>query len=95
MGEISGCGDRLTVDVVAYPAALKQVDVDPARFLGRSSVDAEAVVVLRVETRVDPQVFARADPGVAVFALEPGQTLDDVLACDESWPIVIAPPLKR
>ncbi|CCH30112.1 hypothetical protein ABZ816_41280 [Actinosynnema sp. NPDC047251] len=88
-------GDRLTVDIVAHPAALKQVDVDPERFPVRSATDPEAVVVLRVETRVDPQVFARAEPGAAVFALGPDETLEDALADEESWPIVVAPPPER
>ncbi|MEV0676450.1 hypothetical protein AB0I60_07990 [Actinosynnema sp. NPDC050436] len=88
-------GDRLTVDVVAHPTALEQVDVDPGLFPGRSATDPAAVIVLRVETRVDPGVFARAEPGAAVFALGPDETLEDALADEEAWPILIAPPPER
>ncbi|MEU4804619.1 hypothetical protein [Actinosynnema sp. NPDC023587] len=92
--ETSLAGDRLTVAVVAHPAALKQVDVDPGLFPVRSAADPDAVVVLRVETRVDPRVFARAGAGAAVFALGPDESLEDALA-EEAWPIVVAPPPER
>ncbi|MFJ2193280.1 hypothetical protein ACIOJE_35940 [Kitasatospora sp. NPDC087861] len=86
-------GGRLAVDIAVYPAALKAVDVDPADFPLRSTVDSRAVLVLHAETTVDPEPDVQLSEGTAVFTCaRPGTTLDDVLASAEDWPIVLAPP---
>ncbi|MFF2329424.1 MULTISPECIES: hypothetical protein [unclassified Streptomyces] len=86
---------RLVVDIAVYPFALGQVGVDAADFPGRSAVDPEAALVLRVETEADPEMYARAAPATAVFTAGPDRTLDDVLAASDDWPMLLAPPPER
>ncbi|MFD9596512.1 hypothetical protein ACFWA9_27730 [Kitasatospora sp. NPDC059973] len=85
-------GDRLVVEVAVHSAPLDRAGVDLAAFTGRSSVDPEAVLVLRAEAAVEPESYARAAPATAVFTAGPDETLDDLLAGGESWPMVLAPP---
>ncbi|WP_327675605.1 hypothetical protein [Kitasatospora sp. NBC_00458] len=85
-------GDRLAVDIAVYPFALEQIGVDPAHFPARSPIVPQAALVLRAETAVDPELYARAaDTGTAVFPAAPDRTLDQVLAGDD-WPTLLAPP---
>ncbi|GGS70142.1 hypothetical protein GCM10010156_31160 [Planobispora rosea] len=89
--------DCLVVDVVVYPVALRHgaPDVDVTAFPCRSALDPRAVRVLRAQAVVDPQLYARAVPETAVFIAAPERTLDDVLACAEDRPMVLAPPPER
>ncbi|MFJ9947202.1 hypothetical protein [Kitasatospora sp. NPDC091207] len=86
---------RLVVGIAVYPVVLGQAGADAAAFAGRSPVDPEAVLVLRAEAPVDPELYARAAPGAVVFAAGPEETLDDLLAAEEAWPMVVAPPPER
>lgn len=85
-------GDRLAVDVAVHPVALGQVGVDAAAFAERSPVDPEAVLVLRVEAGVEPELCARAASATVVFPAGPDDTLDDLLDAEDAWPMVLAPP---
>ncbi|MFF8771784.1 hypothetical protein [Kitasatospora sp. NPDC015120] len=85
-------GDRLTVTVAAYPFTLKQLGADPEAFPERSDTVPEAALVLRAVTVVDPGTYARADDATAVFTAGPGLALDEVLAGEDAWPLVLAPP---
>ncbi|MBW4716802.1 hypothetical protein KZQ38_06490 [Saccharothrix sp. SC076] len=80
-------GDRLAVDIAVHPSALKQVGVDPTPFTGRSAVDPEVALVVRVEGVVDPERHAQI-AGTVLYALEPGERPDG----GEHWPILLAPP---
>ncbi|MGW2089791.1 hypothetical protein [Streptomyces sp. NPDC001880] len=79
-------GRRLTVDIAVYPSPLRRTGTDLAALPGRSSVDPEAVLVLRTETEADPELYARAAPATAVFTGDPD------LAFDTDWPMLLAPP---
>ncbi|ROQ78089.1 hypothetical protein OG322_38660 [Streptomyces sp. NBC_01260] len=81
-------GNRLVVEIAVYPGALGQVGVDAGTFPGRSALDPEAALVLRAETVVDPELYARAAPATAVFTAGPDRALDDLLAAD-AWPMVL------
>lgn len=81
-------GDLLRTAVVAYPNALRQVDVDPAEFGERSAVDPRAVVLLRAEAAGAGR--GRLSDATAVFTAGPGTTVEELLASDE-WPMVLAP----
>ncbi|MDJ0346472.1 hypothetical protein QMK19_33495 [Streptomyces sp. H10-C2] len=83
-------GDRLVVDIAVYPGALGQVGVDAGAFPDHSALDPDAALVLHVEGVVDPELYARAAPATAVFAAGPDRLLDDVLASDHDWPMVLA-----
>ncbi|MEV7355537.1 MULTISPECIES: hypothetical protein [unclassified Kitasatospora] len=85
-------GDRLAISVAVYPVALEQVGVDPADFPDRSTVDPRAHLVLRAGTTVDPVLPAWFDEGLAVFTAGPGTPLEDLLASEDDWPIILAPP---
>ncbi|GAA1402261.1 hypothetical protein GCM10009639_45510 [Kitasatospora putterlickiae] len=85
-------GDRLTVSVAAYPFTLQQIGADPAAFPERSPAAPEAALVLRADAAVDPELYARADTATAVFTAGPGLALDDVLAGEDAWPVVLTPP---
>ncbi|MFB7918830.1 hypothetical protein [Streptomyces sp. NPDC056061] len=91
-GEHTLAHDRLVVDIAVYPVVLERNGVDTAAFPGRSAVDPEAALVLRAETTVDPEVFARADSATVVFVAGPDQELDDVLGRDDDWPMLLASP---
>ncbi|MFE6870772.1 hypothetical protein ACFVFS_29975 [Kitasatospora sp. NPDC057692] len=84
-------GDRLTVAVAAHPFTLRQIDADPEAFPERSATAPEAALVLRADAVVDPGLYARADTATVVFSAGPELTLDDVLAGDDAWPVVLAP----
>ncbi|MET8701392.1 hypothetical protein ACFVUH_15820 [Kitasatospora sp. NPDC058032] len=85
-------GDRLTVAVAAYPFTLRQIGADPDAFPERSPAAPEAALVLHADAVVDPGLYARAATATAVFSAGPGLALDDVLAGDDAWPVVLAPP---
>ncbi|MFE7558478.1 hypothetical protein [Kitasatospora sp. NPDC057500] len=85
-------GDRLTVAVAAHPFALRQIGADPEAFPERSPAAPEAALLLRADAAVDPELYARADAAAAVFTAGPGLALDEVLAGEDSWPVVLAPP---
>ncbi|MFF7455840.1 hypothetical protein [Kitasatospora sp. NPDC008115] len=85
-------GGRLTVAVAAYPFALRQIGADPEAFPERSPAVPGAALLLRADAAVDPELYARADAATAVFTAGPGLALDDVLAGEDAWPLVLAPP---
>ncbi|MFC5663157.1 hypothetical protein ACFP3U_09195 [Kitasatospora misakiensis] len=85
-------GERLTVAVAAYPSALERLGADPAAFPERSPAVPKAALVLHAEAAVDPALYARAGAATAVFAAGPGLALDDVLAGEDAWPVVLPPP---
>ncbi|MGI5489375.1 hypothetical protein [Microtetraspora malaysiensis] len=82
----------LVVDIAVYPFALGQIGVDSAEFPGRSAIDPEAALVLRAEGAVDPELYARTAPATAVFVASPERTLDEVLTCEDDWPVLLALP---
>ncbi|MFF9350621.1 hypothetical protein [Streptomyces sp. NPDC014734] len=82
--------DRLVVDIAVYPAVLARNGVDTTAFPDRSAVDPEAALVLRAETTVDPELYARADSSTVVLTAAPDRTLDDALGDD--WPMLLAAP---
>ncbi|WP_091202856.1 hypothetical protein [Micromonospora narathiwatensis] len=90
--ERSLAGGRLTVDIAVYLAVLRQVGVDPASFPGRSAVDPQAVVVLRGETAADPALSACLAEATAVLTAGPDVPLDELLASEDDWPMVVGPP---
>ncbi|MFF2354734.1 hypothetical protein ACFVVL_33845 [Kitasatospora sp. NPDC058115] len=85
-------GGRLTVEVAVYPFTLQQIGADPEAFPERSSAEPEAVVVLRADASVDPELWARADDATAVFTAGAGLAPDEVPAGEDAWPLVLAPP---
>ncbi|MFF0411728.1 hypothetical protein ACFYUY_14960 [Kitasatospora sp. NPDC004745] len=90
--EHAWAGGRLAVDVAVYPFALEQVGVDPAGFPVRSAVDPRAVVVLRVEAAVGPELAARLWEGTLVVRAAAGTPVEEALAAGDDRPIVLAPP---
>ncbi|MDK0522649.1 hypothetical protein [Streptomyces sp. ML-6] len=82
-------GDRLTVAVAVYPSVLGRAGADAAGFAERSSVDSEAVVVLREETVVAPELFARLAPMMAVYTADRDRTHETVPASDDDWPVLL------
>ena len=83
---------QLVVGVAVFPAPLRQAGVDPAEFPERSGIDPDAVLLLSARTTVDPALCARLSEPTAVFVGGPDVTLDELLADDEEWPIMLAPP---
>ncbi|MET9658008.1 hypothetical protein [Streptomyces sp. NPDC006510] len=81
-------GHRLTVDIAVLPSALGQTGTDPAAFPDRSTADPEAVLVLRAEAEVDPELYARAAPATAVFTGAPDRALD----AEAGRPVLLGPP---
>ncbi|MEU9076626.1 hypothetical protein [Kitasatospora sp. NPDC048538] len=90
--EHAWAGGRLAVDVAVYPFALEQVGVDPAGFPVRSAVDPRAVVVLRAEAAVGPELAARLWEGTLVVRAAAGTPVEEALAAGDDRPIVLAPP---
>ncbi|MEU8263693.1 hypothetical protein AB0C02_24095 [Micromonospora sp. NPDC048999] len=88
-------GGQLVVDIAVYPAVLQQVGVDPAGFPGRSAVDPQAVVVLHEETAVDPALSAGLAEATVVLTAGPDVPLDELLAFEDDWPMVVAPVRPR
>ncbi|TWF90859.1 hypothetical protein FHX80_13275 [Streptomyces brevispora] len=88
-------GNRLVVDIAEYPVALGRVGMDSGAFPGHSVVDPEAALVLRVDAVVDPERYARAAPGTVVFSAGPDQSLEEVLASVDGWPMVLGPSPAR
>ncbi|WP_326769367.1 hypothetical protein OG978_36720 [Streptomyces sp. NBC_01591] len=84
-------GHRLTVDIAVFPSALGRTGADPEAFPDRSTADPEAVLILRAETEVEPELYARAVPATAVFTGTPDRALDDTLAADDGWPVLLGP----
>lgn len=87
-------GELLTVDIVAYPAVLKGLEVAADRFPERSAADPEAVRLLRVSARVDPGAYARATDITAVLTAPAGTPAGQVVAqarSGEHQPLVLAP----
>src|SRR5882724_584737 len=72
----------LTVDIVVYPAVLESLDIDPAAFPERSSVDSNAIRLLRTNTQASPADVARAPAVTVVFTA----------GSDADRPLIIAPP---
>lgn len=66
--------------------------MDPADFPERSAIDPNAVLLLSARTTADPALCARLGEPTAVFTAGPDVTLDQLLADDEEWPIMLAPP---
>ncbi|MFF4772687.1 hypothetical protein ACFY05_07490 [Microtetraspora fusca] len=66
--------------------------MDSAEFSDRSAIDPEATLVLRAEGAVDPELYARAAHATAVFVASRERTLDEVLACEDDWPVILALP---
>lgn len=85
-------GGGLTVGVTVQPAALRAVGVDPAGFPGRSAVDPEAVVILRVRTADAPEPPLPLSEGTAVYVAGPDVAPDELLADYDGWPMVLMPP---
>jgi hypothetical protein len=86
-------GDVLTVDVVTHPAVLK--DLDLSSFHGRSSVDAEAIRLVRTTVVVDPAEYARAPELTLVLSAPASASPDDIASIlynGEDWPHIYAPP---
>ncbi|MFF2009303.1 hypothetical protein ACFVWY_09545 [Streptomyces sp. NPDC058195] len=81
-------GHRLTVGIAVYAAVLTRMGVDPAEFPDRSAADPQAVLILRAQTSVDPEVYARAAPATALFTGVP----DEALEGGEDWPVILALP---
>ncbi|MBK3577258.1 hypothetical protein JHN63_26345 [Streptomyces sp. MBT65] len=82
----------LTVGVAVHPVLLRQAGVDPADFPERSAIDPDAVLLLSAPTAADPALGARLGEPTAVFTAGPDVTLDQLLADDEEWPVMLAPP---
>ena len=72
----------LTVDIVAYPVVLESLGIDPTAFPERSSVDPDAIRLLRTSTTASPADIAQAPVVTAVFTTTPG----------DDWPLIIASP---
>ncbi|MGW3108993.1 hypothetical protein [Streptomyces sp. NPDC001100] len=83
---------RLVVGIAVRPVPLRQAGVDLAGFPDRSGIDPDAVLLLSARTTVDPELCAHLSGATAVFTGGPDVTLDDLLADDEEWPIMLAPP---
>lgn len=85
----------LVVGIAIHPVPLQQAGVDPADFLGRSAIDPHAVLLLSARTTADPALGTRLGEPTAVYTAGPDITLDQLLADDEEWPIMLAPPPSR
>ncbi|MBD0669178.1 hypothetical protein [Streptomyces sp. CBMA156] len=83
---------RLTVGIAVHPAVLARTESSPADFPLRSAADPEALVVLRAEAAVAPEVAARLSEGTMVLVAAPDTPLDDLLGPDGDWPMLLAPP---
>ncbi|MFI1094073.1 hypothetical protein [Streptomyces sp. NPDC020917] len=83
---------RLTVGVAVHPAALRHAGVDPAGFPDRSSVDPQAVLVLAAHTLTEAALAPQPAAPTAVFTASPGTPVDDLLASEDDWPMLLAPP---
>ncbi|MEU6142682.1 hypothetical protein ABZ848_20210 [Streptomyces sp. NPDC047081] len=93
--EKSAEAGHLVVGIAVHPVALRQVGVDPADFPGRSSVDPRAVLVLEVRASADPALTSHLAEPTAVFTAGPDATLDELLASDDEWPMLLAPPPEK
>ncbi|MFE7463229.1 hypothetical protein ACFU6R_03875 [Streptomyces sp. NPDC057499] len=80
-------GDRLTVGLAVYAAVLTRMGVDPAEFPDRSAADPGAVLILRAEAVVDPELYARAAPATALLVGAPDGTPEE----GGDWPVLLAP----
>ncbi|GAA3010817.1 hypothetical protein GCM10020229_23050 [Kitasatospora albolonga] len=85
-------GGELTIAVAVYPATLLAVGADPADFTDRSTVDPDAVIVLRAQTSAAPDASVQLAEGTAVFTGSPDAPLDELIATYDDWPMVLAPP---
>ncbi|WP_019071784.1 hypothetical protein [Streptomyces hokutonensis] len=83
---------QLVVGIAVHPVPLRHVGVDPAAFPERSAIDPDAVLIVEARTTADPGLCARLSEPTAVFTAGPDVTLDALLADDEEWPIMVAPP---
>ncbi|MBK3565386.1 hypothetical protein [Streptomyces sp. MBT62] len=83
---------RLAVGIAVHPVPLRQAGTDPADFPERSAIDPDAVLIVEARTTVDPELRARLSEPTVVFTAGPDVTLDELLADDEEWPIMLAPP---
>ncbi|WP_043665089.1 hypothetical protein [Streptomyces xylophagus] len=83
---------RLVVRIAVHPVPLQQAGVGLAGFPERSTIDPDAVLLLSARTTADPARCARLGEPTAVFTAGPDVTLDQLLADDEEWPIMLAPP---
>ncbi|MEV0646984.1 hypothetical protein AB0I28_17135 [Phytomonospora sp. NPDC050363] len=88
-------GNRLTAAVYVYDTLLKQLKLDLTEFPHRSAADSGAVLVLSVTATVDPELYAEAGDGTAVFSAEAGVTDEQVVEAiqnEEEWPMIFAAP---
>ncbi|MEO3974101.1 hypothetical protein [Streptomyces sp. CAU 1734] len=85
-------GGRLTVTVVLHPAVLARTGADLADFPEHPPAHPAAVVVLRAETAVDPELYARAAPVTAAFTMGPDDPSGDPLSGPDDWPVLLALP---
>ncbi|MCL2731483.1 MAG: hypothetical protein FWE15_15835 [Actinomycetia bacterium] len=83
---------RLTVGVAVHPVALRHAGVDPADFADRSSADPQAVLVLEAHTLTEAALSERRAAPTAVFTAPPATTVDELLASEDEWPMLLAPP---
>ncbi|MGI5460833.1 hypothetical protein ACQEWB_48260 [Streptomyces sp. CA-249302] len=90
--EKSAVAGQLVVGIAVHPVALRQADVNPEEFPGRSSADPRAVLLLEVRAPVDPALTAHLAEPTAVFGAGPDTTVDELLASDDAWPMLLAPP---
>ncbi|WP_034092158.1 hypothetical protein [Streptacidiphilus albus] len=87
-------GDRLTVDVMAYPRLLSYADAEAADFPERPLTDPDAVRLLRVVTTVDPVAYGQAGEETVVLDVPAGSSAAEVVAAiqsGEDWPTIYAP----
>jgi len=85
-------GDCLTLDVLAYPPCLDGFEGQMDPVVSQSSIDPDAIRLLRVVGQVDPDAYSQAAPETLVMM---GASATDALAAlanGEDEPLVFAPP---
>ena len=93
--EQSLVGDVLTVDLVVYPSVLRALGIDEAGFDERSSIEPQAVRLLRVSAVVDVAEYQRTPLLAVVLDAPAGTGTEQMLAMigdGEVSPLVLAPP---
>lgn len=85
-------GDRLTLDFVAYSRCLDGFEEQTDQFVARSSIDQEAIRLLRIVGQVDPVAYSQAAPET-LLVFDTSSFVDALaaLADGEGDPLVFAP----
>jgi len=85
-------GDCLTLDVLAYAPCLDGFEGQMDPVVSRSSIDPDAIRLLRVVGQVDPDAYSQAAPETLVMMGTSAAEALAALANGDDEPLVFAPP---